>query len=244
METNRKSAVAAGMLFIIATVADVISRVALLTPVLGLPDPLAAVAANETSVVLGAALLFVGAAAAAGIAIAMYPVLRAHGEVLALGSVGFRIIESTFYLGIVVCLLILVAMGEKAVSSGSPVAFAVPATLVLAARDALGQVGVLAFAVGATMYYWLFYRSQLIPRWLSAWGLVALASLVVSVVLVISGVAEPMSPPQVLLAAPIGVQELVLAGWLIAKGFRPADAVASGAPIETDLASSARATAA
>jgi hypothetical protein len=135
-------------------------------------------------------------------------------------------------------------MGEKAVSSGSPVAFAVPVTLVLAAREALGQVGVLAFALGATMYYWLFYRSRLVPRWLSAWGLIAIASLVVSVVLVVSGVAEPMSQPQVLLAAPIGVQEMVLAGWLIAKGFRRADAVPSVAPVETDLASSARATAA
>jgi hypothetical protein len=244
MESNRKAAVAAGALFIVATVADVISRVAFLTPVLGSPDPLGAVSANEIRVVLGAVLLFVGAAAAAGIAIAMYPVLRGHGEALALGSVGFRLIEGTFYLGVVVCLLILVAMGEKAGSSGDPVAFAVPVTLVLAAREALGQVGVLAFALGATMYYWLFYRSRLVPRWLSAWGLVAIASLAVSVVLVISGVIEPMSQPQVLLAAPIGLQEMVLAGWLIAKGFRPADAVAFGAPIETDLASSARATAA
>jgi Domain of unknown function (DUF4386) len=244
MDTNRKAAVAAGVLFIVATVADVISRAALLTPVLELPDPLAAVAANETSVVLGVVLLFVGAAAAAGIAIAMYPVLRGHGEALALGSVGFRLIEATFYLGVVGCLLILVALGEQAAGGGDAAAFAVPVALVLAAREALGQVGVLAFAVGATMYYWLFYRTRLVPRWLSAWGLVAIASLAVSVVLVTSGVVEPMSQPQVLLAAPIGLQEMVLAGWLIAKGFRPADAVASGAPIETDLASSARATAA
>jgi hypothetical protein len=242
MDSNRKAAVAAGMLFIVATVADVLSRAAFLTPVLGLPDPLAAVSANETRVVLGAVLLFVGAAAAAGIAIAMYPVMRGHGEALAIGSVGFRLIEGTFYLGSVVCLLILVAMGEQAMSSDSPAAFAVPVTLVLAAREALGQVGVLAFAVGATLYYSLFYRSRLVPRWLSAWGLVALASLVVSVVLVISGVAEPMSQLQVLLAAPIGVQEMVLAGWLIAKGFRRADAVASRAQIETDIAPSARTT--
>jgi hypothetical protein len=244
MESNRRAAVAAGVLFIVATVADVISRAAFLAPVLGLPDPLEAVAANETRVVLGAVLLFVGAAAAAGIAIAMYPVMRGHGEALALGSVGFRLIESTFYLGIVACLVILVAMGEKAVSSGGSVAFAVPVTLVLAAREALGQVGVLAFAVGATMYYWLFYRSRLVPRWLSAWGLVAIASLVVSVVLVLSGVVEPMSQAQVLLAAPIGLQEMVLAGWLIAKGFHPADSVVTGAPVEAGLAASTKAAAA
>ncbi|HET9521244.1 MAG TPA: DUF4386 domain-containing protein [Candidatus Limnocylindrales bacterium] len=243
MDTKRKAAVAAGVLFIVATVADVISRAALLAPVLGLADPLAAVVVNEATVMLGAMLLFVGAAAAGGIAIAMFPVLRGHGEALAIGSVGFRLIEATFYLGIVVCLLILVAMGEEAVTSGSA-AFAVPVTLVLAAREALGQVGVLAFALGATMYYWLFYRSRLVPRWLSAWGLVAIASLVVSVVLVFFGVVEPMSPPQVLLALPIGVQEMVLAGWLIAKGFRPAGTVAHGALVEADLAASVQATAA
>jgi hypothetical protein len=163
---------------------------------------------------------------------------------MALGSVGFRLVEGTFYLGIVVCLLVLVAIGEEAVSSGDPAAFGVPTALVLAAKEALGQVGVLAFALGATMYYWLFYRSRLIPRWLSAWGLLAIASLVVSVVLVIAGVLEPMSQPQVLLAAPIGVQEMVLAGWLIAKGFRRADAAAPAVAVAGDLTSSAQATAA
>jgi hypothetical protein len=244
MDSNRKAAVAAGVLFIVATVADVISRVAFLTPVLGSADPLAAVSANGTRVALGALLLVVGAVAAAGIAIAMYPVLRRHGEAMALGSVGFRLVEGTFYLGIVVCLLVLVAIGEEAVSSGDPAALAGPTALVLAAKEALGQVGVLAFALGATMYYWLFYRSRLIPRWLSAWGLLAIASLVVSVVLVIAGVLEPMSQPQVLLAAPIGVQEMALAGWLIAKGFRRADAAAPAVAVAGDLTSSAQATAA
>jgi hypothetical protein len=243
MDVNRRAAIAAGLLFIVATVADVVSRVAFLTPVLGSSDPLAAVAANETRVALGALLLFVGAAAATGIAIAMYPVLRRQGEALAIGSVGFRLIEGAFYLGVVVCLLVLVALGKGAASSGDPAAFAVPAALVLAAREALGQVGVLAFGVGATLYYWVFYRTRMVPRWLSAWGLVAIASLMVSVVLVVAGVVEPMSQPQVLLAAPIGVQEMVLAAWLIAKGFRPAQESATGATNPATAASAATATA-
>jgi hypothetical protein len=244
MDSSRKPAVAAGVLFIVATVAGVLSRVAFLTPVLSSADPLTAVAANETRVVLGAILLVVGAVAAAGIAIAMYPVLRRHGEAMALGSVGFRLVEGTFYLGIVVCLLVLVAIGEEAAGSGDPTLFAVPAALVLATKEALGQVGVLAFCVGASLYYVAFYRTRLIPRWLSAWGLAAIASLVVSVVLVIAGVIEPMSQQQVLLAAPIGVQEMVLAGWLIAKGFRlPCEAATETAAAAT-RAASASATAA
>ena len=100
----------------------------------------------------------------------------------------------------------------------------------MAARDSLGQVAVLAFGLGALMYYWVFYRSRLVPRWLSAWGLVAIALVMVSGVLVMLRLAEPMSTTQVVLALPIAVQEMVLAVWLIAKGFNPR-AVASAPAI-------------
>ena len=223
MNGNRRTAVIAGVLFIIATVANIISRVGFLTPVLGAPDVLTGVAANESRVLMGALLLLVGAVAASGIAIALYPVLRPWDHALAIGSVGFRLIEGAFYLGIVVCLLILVALGREAAQSGAAAspAYEASASLVMAGRDALGQVGVLVFGLGALMYYSVFYRSRVVPRWLSAWGLLAIASVMASGVLVIAGVIQPMSPPQVVLALPIGVQEMVLAVWLIAKGFRP-----------------------
>jgi len=68
-------------------------------------------------------------------------------------------------------------------------------------------------------YYWVFYRSRLVPRWLSAWGLVAIVLVMLSGVLVMLRLTEPMSTTQLVLAAPIGLQEMVLAVWLIAKGF-------------------------
>lgn len=43
----------------------------------------------------------------------------------------------------------------------------------------------------------------------------------VSAVFVMLGVSENFSTPQLVLAAPIGLQEMVLAVWLIAKGFNP-----------------------
>jgi hypothetical protein len=102
----------------------------------------------------------------------------------------------------------------------------------MAARDSLGEVAVLAFGVGALMYYWVFYRSRLVPRWLSAWGLVAIALVMVSGLLVMLRLAEPMSTTQVVLALPIAVQEMVLAVWLIAKGFDPS-AIAAESSGET-----------
>lgn len=238
MSTNRTNAVVAGVLFLIATVADVISRVAFVQPILSAPDYLTKISANEIQVLLGALFLFIGAVSAAGIAIALYPVVRKHNEGLALGSVGFRLIEGGLYVGIVVCLLLLVALGQESVNSGAlaPAAYKVPGALLLAARDSLGEVAVLAFGLGALLYYWVFYRSRLIPRWLSAWGLVAITLVMSSGLLVLFRLAEPMSTTQLVLALPIGLQEMVLAVWLIAKGFNPR-VVASAPAIATAPAS-------
>jgi hypothetical protein len=237
MHTSRISAVAAGALFIVATVADLISRVALVQPILGDPVDLQKVSANADQVLLGALFLFIGAAAAAGIAIALYPVLRTQSEGLALGSVGFRLIEGVLYIGIVVCLLLLVTLSQEATSaSAAPSsAYEVPGVLLMAARDSLGELAVLAFGVGAIMYYWVFYRSRLVPRWLSAWGLVAVVSLMASVLLVMFGLAEPMSTTQIVLALPIFLQEMVLAVWLIAKGFDPSVIAPDPAPRTSGL---------
>jgi hypothetical protein len=243
MNTNRRIAVVAGVLFIIATSADLVSRVVLLQPILSAPDYLTKISANESQVLLGALFLFIGAVAASGIAIALFPVLRKHNEGLALGSVGFRLIEGALYLGIVVCLLSLVTLSQGSAEAGAPASsvFQVPASLFMAARDSLGQVSVLTFGLGGFMYYWVFYQSRLVPRWLSAWGLVAIAMVMVSGLLVMLRLVESFSPPQLVLALPIFLQEMVLAVWLIVKGFNPraiasAPAIAAGSAIEPSLA--------
>jgi hypothetical protein len=90
----------------------------------------------------------------------------------------------------------------------------------LAQYHGLADVGLLlAFGLGGLAYYVVFFRSKLIPDWLSVWGIVGVVLLMVAAVLVVYGVVAPLSVGQVALAAPIGLQEMVLAVWLIVKGF-------------------------
>ena len=74
------------------------------------------------------------------------------------------------------------------------------------------------FCVGAFMLYTLLFQSRRVPRWLSIWGLIAAPlMLIAGLLLPITG--DPNSTISSILYAPMALQEMVLAVWLIARGF-------------------------
>ncbi len=219
-DSSKVNAVAAGVLLIVATAASLLSG-PFLAPVTD-SDSLGDAAAHQGQVATGVLLCFIAALAAPGIAVALYPVLRKFGEGLSLGAVAFRIMEGVFYALSMLVLLSLSTLSRAFVDAGSPndQHFTTLSQTMLAQYDWLADVGLLlAFSLGGLLYYVVFYRSRLIPRWLSVWGIAGVLLLMIAAVLLIFGVISPMSPGQIALAAPIGLQEMVLAVWLIVKGF-------------------------
>ncbi len=221
MNTDRRTAVVVGVLFIIATVADLLSL-----PFLGLihnPDYLIKISANENQVLIGALLQLIAAFACPCIAIWLYPILKKHDESLALGSVGFRIIEGVLYIVGVIGVLLLLTLSQEFVKAGASDSayFQTSGVLLLAVQDWASLIGALAFYLGALMYYYIFYQSKLIPRWLSGWGLVGVTLGIIAGLLVMFRLTSPMSTIQVVFNLPIALQEMVLAVWLIVKGFNP-----------------------
>jgi len=222
--SHRKTAVVVGLLFIICTAMSVLQSVA----TAGLLDGaqyLTGLSAHGGRMVAGALIEFAWAFAAAGIAVALYPVLRKHSRALALGSVACRLIEGALILVGTLALLALLSIGKQTAAGGSVGAssFQAVATVLLATRDWIhGFVMLLAWLSGAFMYYYLLYVSRLVPRWLSGWGLVA--ALLCLAATVYSGFTQEFGFTTVntALNIPIGIQEMVLAVWLIAKGFAPA----------------------
>ncbi len=217
---DRRIARTAGALFIIATAASLLSTAFLGS--VGNSDYLSSVAANGSQVALGVLIRFVAAFASASIAIALYPVLRRYRKGLALGAVGFRVIEATFYTLGAVSVLLLLTVSQEFVKTGAadPGYFSTSGTLLKALDDWAGLAAVFAFYVGGLLYYRVFFQTRLVPRWLSAWGIGAVILGAVAALLVLFGAIETMSTTQIVLNIPIGLQEMVLAVWLIAKGFR------------------------
>jgi hypothetical protein len=216
--TNRKTAVLVGLFFIIGTAAGVLSGV-LTIPILEATDTLAAVAANPNQLVLGAILVLVMGFAVAMIPVLLYPIFKTYNEVLALGAVIFRgVLEAVNYIGIVVCWLLLISLSQMSMTDTSTTL----STLLLETTDWINLMLAIVFCLGALMIYYLFFRTRLIPRWLSGWGFIGAILYLASPIWIMF---DPQHPPLSLdsgvgiLMAPLALQEMVLAVWLIVKGF-------------------------
>jgi len=229
MDYYRKLAIIVGVLFIIYTGLDILSFL-FLGPVTS-TNYLVSVSENSGLVGTGALILLIGGLCGAGIAISLYPVLKKFNAGLALGAVGFRISEGVLRFVAVGGYLLLITLSQQFVQAGAPDSsyFQTLGALVYAGNRWGNVLTVLAFSVGALLYYIIFYRTKLIPRWISGWGLVGAILLMVSSALVTVGLIAPFSTTQVILNLPILPQELVLAAWLIVKGFNPS-VIASKSP--------------
>jgi len=216
MDTNKKTAILAGVLFITATVAYSLA-VVLLDPILGDSDYLTNISANENTLIIGTFLVLIDAVAVAGIAIVIFPVLKKHNETLALGYVGARIGESLLFSVNVLTTLTLLTLSQEFVKAGSLDTFYYQTlgTVLLAAGNWAYLLGLgLAFAISAMILNFVLYQSKLIPRWLSVWGFIGAALVFANYLLESFGIN-----PVEILFLPIAVQEMVFAIWLIVKGF-------------------------
>jgi hypothetical protein len=231
MRSRGVHATTAGLLFIAATATSLVAT-AFLGSVLDGPGVLATVALHQNRLLAAALFQLLAAFTSVAIAVTLYPVLRQHAAATALGAVAFRVIEGVFYALAAAGTLILVSLsGQLAASAAAPAT----ADLLRDLRAAAGAVGVLAFCTGATLYYLIFYRSQLIPRWLSVWGLAGTVLCLTGGLLVFFQSIAVLSGTQVVLSLPIGVQEMVLAVWLIVKGFSPKAGAKPPAPTVAEL---------
>ncbi len=229
MDSYRKYAIIAGVLFIIYTSVDILSFL-FLGPTTA-TNYLVSVSENAGLVGTGALLLLVGGACGIGIAISLYPVLKKFNAGLALGAVSFRISEGVLRFVAVGGYLLLITLSQQFVQAGAPDSsyFQTLGALVYAGNRWGNVLSLLAFSIGALLYYIIFYRTKLVPRWLSGWGLVAAILTMASAALVTVGLIAPFSTTQIILNLPILPQEIVLAAWLIVKGFNPA-VIASKSP--------------
>jgi hypothetical protein len=126
-----------------------------------------------------------------GVGISVFFVLKPYNKILAASYAGIRIVE-----GLIFFMMVLLFVSKS--------------------TAIIDFIYVYIFVIGALILYYSLYQSRLVPRWISVWGIIAIFILGVLNSL---GMLGSESTLTLVLASPIALNELVLAMWLIVKGF-------------------------
>lgn len=206
-----------GVLFLFSNTTFILGAIVFIEPILSDPGYLNLVVTHRNQVVFGVLLELLNGVAYIGIAVLMYPILKQRFESLALGYVGFRLVEFVTQILASLCPLALVTLGKEFVEADVPASTSIHimgATL-LAGRFWAFQMLSILFGLGALIFYFMLHQSRLIPRFISIWGLIGATVVLVNALFEISGLDIPNLGVLMLL------NELFLGVWLIMKGFNP-----------------------
>jgi hypothetical protein len=211
----RTTARIVGVLYLAGMVVGIAGNL-FIQSILGAPDQLSTIAVNSTLLAMGAVLWLCTVAGDAAHGILMFPVLKPHSERAAVGYLGARIIDATFIAVMALLILVQIPLGIEYLNAGSS-----DASYLQALSAVLTQANLYAYefamitvGVAGFILSFMFYQTQLVPRFLAVWGLIGYAVLLLGSVLQVLGLNLNS-----IHAIPGGLWELFIGVWLIAKGF-------------------------
>lgn len=221
MMINKRAAKLVGVLFILAAVSAV-AGVILYDPILNGSDYLINGSKHDNQVILGALMELILVVSAVGTATTMFPILRRYNETIALWHVCFRFLEAIVITIGVISVLSLLTLSREFVAAGAPdvAAFQSSGTVLKAIHEWTFMLGPnFMLGINTMMYSYIFYKTKLVPRFIAILGMTGATLVFVCALLVMFGVIEQVSVWGGLLALPVAANEMILAVWLIMKGF-------------------------
>ncbi len=181
------------------------------------PDFLAAAAERSFQVRAAVLIAFVGAALTVSLAIAALPVFRRYSVATALGFLTVCAISSTLDAVHNASVMSMLSLSRRYLEAGAADAglYQAVAAAVHAARGWAHYTQLVAVGAWMFVFYSSLWRFRLVPRALASLGLIGILLQFVGVTLpVFAGYSQEER-----LAMPLGVIQLAVAIWLMAKGF-------------------------
>jgi hypothetical protein len=214
-DAYRTTARAVGVLFLAGMVMGIIGN-GIIQSIVSAPDHLSTVSANSRLLAIGAMLMMLAAVWDAAHGILMLPVLRRHGERIAFGYLGYRLVDAAFIGLWILFLLLQIPLGREYLSAAASDTAALRAlsAVSLQASDYAYQIAMLFVGLAGLLLCSVFYRARLVPRLVAAWGLAGYAIHLGGATLEILGFNLGLIP-----VIPGGLWELFIGVWLIARGF-------------------------
>jgi hypothetical protein len=209
-----------GVFYIMATVSAVIA-VIFYQPVLSDQWYLAVENGFETKILLGVLNDLLLVVSAVGTAVMLFPYIRKWNEHLALGYLCFRFMEAVFIaIGLVSILgLLSLSMHYETGTLTNETVQAAGFLLQSFHRWTFMLGPNLMLGINTFLYSYLLLRTGLVPKPLAIFGMVTAVLVFGAGLLDMFGSIEPVSTAKGILALPVGVYEMILAVWLMVKGF-------------------------
>ncbi len=218
---DKKNALITGLFFIAATVFAIIG-LKLYDPILVQSDYIQNATKDTTQLIWGAVCELILVCTASGTAIMLSPYLRKYNEHLGMAYFSFRLLEAIFILIGIVAMLSIVSLCNSFANESNPdlSAYRAAGIIAKAIHDWTFILGPLfMLGINTYIYSYVFFKTELVPKKLALTGMAGAALVFSSSLLVMFGIISISSTIQVLMAVPIAVFEMVLAAWLIFKGF-------------------------
>lgn len=216
LKPYRTTAIVVGVVYLAGFVVGIGGNI-LIQSILGAPNMLATLSANSMTVAFGAVLWLLAVAGDAAHGVLMFPILKPHGERLAVGYLAARIMDALFVALMVIFILLQLPLGSaylKAATSDAATLQALSALLTQAQTYSY-QIGMITLGVSGLLLCTTLFKAKLLPNWLAIWGLVGYAIILGGMVSALfgSGLGDLSSLPG-------GLWEMFVGVWLIVKGFK------------------------
>lgn len=186
---------------------------------------------NSTHIKISILLDLIASTVAVGIAVMLFPILKKFNQNIALWYFGFSIIGFATIVVSNVSVYSLLTLSEEYVKLGSPDTDYFQTLGVLKIGEYFGAhfIGLIVHTIGASMFYYLLYQSNLIPRFFSVWGLIAITLVLTATLLQIFDRSVSMY-----LYLPNGLLQVLIGIWLIVKGFNSSAIISQSTKTEID----------
>ncbi|MBB6671799.1 DUF4386 domain-containing protein [Cohnella nanjingensis] len=218
IKANRRTAIHLGLLLICSFVFGIFSSV----PVLERPDYFEQLPDLEKQVLIAAFFQAAMAVAYVAITVLFYSILKPHSERLVTGFVAFKMIGAGFlFLGIgFLPLLVEISQSAASATHVNEVIFERNVEWLRQGRDFVNHIGmILPWSIGSLILYYCLFINGWVPRWLAVWGIIGSACTLAATLILLANKITVTSPAYLLLNAPTAFCELVLALFLMIRGF-------------------------
>jgi hypothetical protein len=143
----------------------------------------------------------------------LYVVLLKQNKIIALVALGLYLIEAAILAASRIEAFSLLRISQESLEAGHPAYLQTLGNLFYESADFGDWLHILPFALGAILFYYLFFKSKYIPRALSLFGLIAATLALIGIPFLLLGHNIPM-----LVFLPNLAFELTIGVWLMVKG--------------------------